>query len=63
MQVTWLPSEAGVFAYLRIAQVQFLMYDRDFEGEISVEQTLQILFVRCAAARTALRKAALRAQK
>lgn len=26
--------------------VQFLMYDRDFGGSISVEQTLQILFVR-----------------
>jgi len=26
--------------------VQFLMYDKDFSGEISVEQTLQILFVR-----------------
>eukprot|EP00921_Rhytidocystis_pertsovi_P003039 GHVQ01005064.1.p1 GENE.GHVQ01005064.1~~GHVQ01005064.1.p1 ORF type:complete len:188 (-),score=12.09 GHVQ01005064.1:478-1041(-) len=26
--------------------VQFLMYDRDFTGSISVEQTLQILFVR-----------------
>merc|ERR1719181_1327307 len=26
--------------------VQFLMYDRDFIGKISVEQTLQILFVR-----------------
>jgi Ca2+-binding EF-hand superfamily protein len=26
--------------------VQFLMYDKDFTGEISVEQTLQILFVR-----------------
>ena len=26
--------------------VQFLMYDRDFTGTISVEQTLQILFVR-----------------
>jgi len=26
--------------------VQFLMYDKDFSGRISVEQTLQILFVR-----------------
>merc|ERR1712232_1507680 len=26
--------------------VQFLMYDKDFHGRISVEQTLQILFVR-----------------
>lgn len=26
--------------------VQFLMYDKDLKGEISVEQTLQILFVR-----------------
>jgi len=26
--------------------VQFLMYDKDFTGKISVEQTLQILFVR-----------------
>merc|ERR1719408_126779 len=26
--------------------VQFLMYDKDFTGRISVEQTLQILFVR-----------------
>ena len=26
--------------------VQFLMYDRDLKGEINVEQTLQILFVR-----------------
>merc|ERR1711869_27340 len=26
--------------------VQFLMYDKDFTGIISVEQTLQILFVR-----------------
>lgn len=26
--------------------VQFLMYDKEFTGEISVEQTLQILFVR-----------------
>jgi len=26
--------------------VQFLMYDKDFSGKISVEQTLQILFVR-----------------
>ncbi|XP_026191177.1 calmodulin-like protein 5 [Cyclospora cayetanensis] len=26
--------------------VQFLMYDRDLKGEIGVEQTLQILFVR-----------------
>jgi calmodulin len=26
--------------------VQFLMYDKDFSGTISVEQTLQILFVR-----------------
>merc|ERR1719345_440022 len=25
---------------------QFLMYDKDFTGKISVEQTLQILFVR-----------------
>eukprot|EP00920_Eleutheroschizon_duboscqi_P038116 GHVT01091151.1.p1 GENE.GHVT01091151.1~~GHVT01091151.1.p1 ORF type:complete len:311 (+),score=66.51 GHVT01091151.1:80-934(+) len=27
--------------------VQFLMYDSDFTGRITVEQTLQILFVRC----------------
>mmetsp|Transcript_16473 Transcript_16473/g.46161 ORF Transcript_16473/g.46161 Transcript_16473/m.46161 type:complete len:117 (-) Transcript_16473:583-933(-) len=26
--------------------VQFLMYDKEFSGHISVEQTLQILFVR-----------------
>merc|ERR1711964_632549 len=26
--------------------VQFLMYDKHFQGKISVEQTLQILFVR-----------------
>merc|ERR1712054_142110 len=26
--------------------VQFLMYDKNFSGKISVEQTLQILFVR-----------------
>merc|ERR1712232_1521241 len=26
--------------------VQFLMYDKEFSGKISVEQTLQILFVR-----------------
>ena len=26
--------------------VQFLMYDKDLTGEICVEQTLQILFVR-----------------
>jgi len=26
--------------------VQFLMYDKDFTGKISVEQTLQIIFVR-----------------
>lgn len=26
--------------------VQYLMYDKEMKGEISVEQTLQILFVR-----------------
>ena len=42
----WISDKTGLEPRKFFNLVQFLMYDKDFRGKVTVEETLQILFVR-----------------